>query len=529
MYGNDESTGVFSTTLDSPMEDGMYSYYACCPAPASLSGTNVAFKIPSTQDGTGSCDAMVSYPASHGPLQGHGAEDGLELRLKHLTHLWDFYLIDNDGLLDGEPVKSIEIDLPRSITGDITADLATTAASYSADGSKTLNLDLENWLEVSSADSKQYASAVVLPFTAEPGDFISMTLHTENKTAKTEKILLGGRTFAAGHATPVMLLPTSATQIYNAYFTIAANHLGEDIQTIRITGPAGCRFGDGGSNTWTCTPDEALAQGGKIRLSYTNQADFMSISGKSISIEFESENAIVSGNATIPAISGTSCNTDLTVPYLYFEDFSGTTKSDEYDSTPTTSVPSAGNDKSVDLSGRGWPSGWYGARCGIKKGDKIRLLVRGERAVWVPGSYNGRIDSPAMSNIKPGSSGVHLKVEFDFASGWNGSKDNTVNYYMAIGTHQTTGGINSVGGAGKKGLNMDNGSIIYEDLTFVPGASKMSKDTYPETSDHFSCTTSQLCYKNSRIAWETYLKDNTGDGYYNFWVFIDNIRISIAK
>ena len=47
-YGLDGSLGYFTSTLNSAMPSGSYTYFCCYPVPTSISGTTARFTIPST-------------------------------------------------------------------------------------------------------------------------------------------------------------------------------------------------------------------------------------------------------------------------------------------------------------------------------------------------------------------------------------------------------------------------------------------------------------------------------------------------
>ncbi|MBQ4287570.1 MAG: hypothetical protein II770_06000, partial [Bacteroidales bacterium] len=47
LYGASSSKAFFSSTLDSAMPEGEYTYYATYPEPSSVSGTSAVFSVPS--------------------------------------------------------------------------------------------------------------------------------------------------------------------------------------------------------------------------------------------------------------------------------------------------------------------------------------------------------------------------------------------------------------------------------------------------------------------------------------------------
>ena len=64
--GREGASAYFTSTLQSPMPEGTYSYYMTYPLPESVNGTTAEFKIPELQDGTASdgVDIVVAEPVA---------------------------------------------------------------------------------------------------------------------------------------------------------------------------------------------------------------------------------------------------------------------------------------------------------------------------------------------------------------------------------------------------------------------------------------------------------------------------------
>lgn len=58
----DNSAAYFTSTLPSPMEDGIYSYYMTYPVPESVGGTTATFTVPDVQDGAAPEGLMFLWP-----------------------------------------------------------------------------------------------------------------------------------------------------------------------------------------------------------------------------------------------------------------------------------------------------------------------------------------------------------------------------------------------------------------------------------------------------------------------------------
>ena len=125
------------------------------------------------------------------------------------------------------------------------------------------------------------------------------------------------------------------------------------------------------------------------------------------------------------------------VPYLLEEDFS-TAVPTAHDDDYTASSNSDRNVAGYLLDGYLPRNGWNAARFAIFEGDCIRINCRYQSGAWVVERWCGRLDTPAMSYLKPDAS-VTVVVEYDEAfyvpAGYNRDDSATAMACYRIGTH----------------------------------------------------------------------------------------------
>lgn len=522
----------FTATLPQAMPEGRYTYYATYPQPESLDGTRATFTIHDVQDGRvgGGADIMIATPAEAAQLGPLEDDPDLSLTMRHMLHVLRFYIPEGCNTL-GEPVERIVFTMPQQVTGKAAADITAPDGGMTlAEGGNTVTLQLDKPIDVSTAETFDYACAAIFP-SAEYGadDVMQVSLYSASYAAEVDDILLADRTFAAGHVTPVPLRPKLKEFQNRIRFTITSNNLGEDIQTITLTAPEGVNWSETGSNVLSFDAAN-LNGGGYYDLdfdTYVSVALYEALANQPVTVQFESENAIVSSDITMPDTkTGENSTVPLTVPYLYYEDFAATTASTNYNDNNQTSTTSTGTDTAVDLASEyQWPQGWTGARCGLSAVQAVRICCRSEKAVGFPGTYNGRIDSPTMSALKAGKS-VKIRISFNYSFNREGSKNSSYQHYLAFGYHNTAGPINASSGIGS----------WFSDplLGYTIDANLASDLTGPLTGQFNNIDLAaeyivNACNASTRFAWEAYINATSPDGYYNNWVYIDNIRVQIVK
>jgi len=541
IYGRIDGSALFTSTLSEPMPENVnYTYYAVYPRPSAVSGTIASFELSANQDGLAGngADILVAAPVQYGPLLDLEEQTSrLDMHFQHQMHHFRFYVPEDETALNGEKIEKIVVTMPRDVVGTVNIDFTDPDATmYLSNGQSVVTLDLTEQVST-GADGRKYANMVIFPTQFAEGETMTVTAYTDSKVATTNPIDLRARNFEAGHCTPVKIKDFAVKDRYKISFNLFENNLGEDITKMTFTAPSGSAFGDGGSNTYVYENAAGLGVNQPFFIEYQNRDDYVSMSGKTVTVAFESENATVSGSFTVPDLTASnSATANIAVPYLYFEDFSSFPTSN-YNANAGTGSSSTGSNTAVDLSGSsyGWPSGWTGARCGSYAGDKIRICTRSQQAAYVAGNYYGRIDSPALSNIKASSPGVNILVQFDYTFGWAGSKSNNIPFYLAVGTHTTSGKIDSKSGYG---LYLTGGYLsdttFSTDMMITSGVTMEvahldGNNVWPATDHHMAEVATQKCTSASRLAFENYVIGYSGDGYYNYWIYIDNIKVSIQK
>ena len=503
----------FTSTLPQAMAEGRYTYYAAYPLPESLDGTKATFTIPSIQDGRvgNGADIMVATPAEAsqlGPLE-NGPD--LSLTMQHMLHVLRFYIPEGDNVL-GEPVERIVITMPQQIAGRATADITDPGGGMTlAEGGNTVELNLTEPLDASTAAEYAYACAAIFPSTQYGADDVmQVSLYSKNYAATVDDILLAGRTFAAGHVTPVPLKPTQTHDRPKMRFRIAANNLGEDIQKITLTAPddmtwdlsvrvpEGFTYTNGDKDITISAPQgETVGTQDHFDLVLYAKADLQSLAGKSVTATYESQNAIVSGAVVIPADAAANgaATISLNVPYLLQEDFSGVTgyAPDWRNSTNPTAVWL--NDYGLN--------GWSGSRIALHNGQCAQVSVRHETVA----QYPGRLDTPLL----PLKEGAAVKVRVTF----NAQRSNEY-VYLTCGMVEGNDLLKGNDGA-------NSTTTITPSLNESASAYNIPATDYTFDLDGVNA--------NNRISWVVERKYAGGNAILmrTWHTYIDNIRIQIVK
>lgn len=520
-----------------PMPEDTYTYYAVSPVPASTDGLRASYDIPAVQDGAfhGEWDVMVATPIEGaGPLREHDKKDAngisdntdvVNLQFSHKIHVLKISIPRNDL---GEPITEITLTFPSPVVGRLTVDAADAAADgVLTESGNTLTL---RFPEPKDADAVVYA--MIAPLTLGEGETVSIVAAgaTSESEPRTFVPATADRRFAAGHTTPINYnVPAAAQELTRVIFRLAetgVNTLGEAIDTFTVTAPADWTFEDG---TQSRTFDVTGTGDHTIRFrSYTNPTEEMA----GFQVTYDSEHALLTEEFTLPAVTvGDETVVEFRVPYLFEETFGGITDF-SHDDNLGTGATNSGNNTAVDLSGYGL-SGWTGARCGASAGKAIRICSRNECAALTRGSYHGRIDSPDLTALK-GS--CQVVVRFNYSINRNSNQGNVLQPYLAAGItdtadRNTTSNLwgSFISGEGDPGtiLQYNIPAVVY-DLN-DSGALNGSFDNIPLQGE-FSTTASA----SQRLVWEVYMKSGEPRAfatyyYSNNWVYLDNIRVSIAQ
>lgn len=501
LYYRDGSLAMFTATLPSAMAEGTYNYWATYPAPKSVNGTKATFNLPNTQDGTisGGAAIMVAQPAQ-GPQLSKVTDipkpfeiyDGhLSLQMKHATHALRFFAPSNKwGFNDGEKIERIQFTMPQGIAGDLTLDYTDLdAARTTANTSNTISLNLTKPIGASaSASALEHACAAILPTAAfAAGDAISMKIYSKRQMVEQAISLAGRDAMQAGHITPIALDCSSPVERPKIAFRITTNNLGEQPYRITLT--------SADTNTkWLITDDHiyeyytgsttsTIANGNGFDIHYDEET-LASISGKSVTVTYESESAIITNAITMPAMTvGNNYTVNLTVPYLMYQDFSNIANYNDEATTGTKTLDSVGL------------PGWTASRTRSSAGSHMRL-----RPFYaVIGRYQGRMDSEFFGSRLKKS--VTVKVTINAGA-------EKIATPLQVGKTTTAGAIEA--------------SIAIESVSTTLNLAKGTNSSMPS----FTYTVTGVT-ANHRLSWRTNITSGLWGTYSD--TPIDNIKVSIAK
>ena len=519
--GTDNSSAYFTSTLPSPMAEGTYSYYMTYPLPESVGGTTATFTVPAVQDGlaSGGVDVLVAEPVSGPALsavkEGIPVDEDnlLNVRMKHLLHFLRFYIPEGNNVL-GEPVKRIEFTMPQAVAGKVTVDVTDASTASLGEGVNGMTLELREPID-ESADGMDVAVAGIFPPLAaySAGEKMAVSIYSENKWASLAPMSLNGRTFEAGHITPVPLRPTEARQLYKLKFTLASNNLGEDPYNIKLSLPEGVNWPGSASNVlaFDGTHGGLIKVGDVFVVETKEEPEFRALSSQTLTVSYESESALVTESLTLgdlTAISNVSYS--LNCPYLFFEDFRGV---EEFSSNDIYKTSSAGSFAPVQFL-----DGWSAARAGAKAGESIRIACRRETSA----NYPARADSPSLDGLKYGCQ-VDLEVIFDYSmdrkNGGIGPKD--VSQTMYFGYINTSDNLPS-------GLAIDKVPGTYPESY----TSDETGGSYTNINNKYAATLKGVMNEEKtplRLSWRTMPENKAGLNNNTCWLYIDNIKVKIKK
>lgn len=512
IYGVTDKTAYFTSILPQPMPEGEYSYYVTYPVPRQHSGLSACFSIPDVQDGRSGSgeDLMVAGPVRHGALERvdwmNAGHSGMVMTMDHLLHRLRFYT--TDPRFGGEPVQRIVASFPRPVTGDVDVNLENRELSARAGGSSTLTIQAAEPVAISGTAQRNYLTASIVPTTFADGESMSVRLYTETKVARAE-IDLRSRTFAAGHSTPVRIIPESVSNFCRIYVNILSNNLGEGVDRVTLSAPEGCKWSDTGSNVYVYEPSRAIESTCSFMLEYEDESAFRTLSGQMVTVTYDSEHVSISEDITVGDLSGKlSTVLNLNVPYLLYEDFS--------------SVPSFSSNDEYQTSSAGTKSayafldGWSGGRIGAMGGTSIRIACRRETSF----GYDARVDSAPLRGVikKP----ADISVEFDYGADnrYGGIPiilDGNAGQTCFIGYITTTTNYKS----GDTNGTFESGNSFYV---------KEYTGSYTNTPNNDSYVIHGVPANGLlRVTWRTEVEHQAGTTNTTAWLYIDNVKVKIAS
>lgn len=509
VYGADGARAFFTAKIDASMPEDRYTYYAVYPAPESFSGTKATFTIPSVQDGRvgGGADIMIAAPVLHGPLdevKELSDYTKLGMSMEHILHQFRLYLPENCGLEAGERIEKIVLDFPKPIVGKITADFSDPyAAPELSDGGSSITLKLSESLEVSSTEKRNYAMASILPISFDAPDSFNIKVYSTTKIGTSGPINLGGRTFAAGHSTPVRILLSDVRDYARVRFTVSGNNLGENANAVRLTAPEGCVWGDG-STVYEYRPGHEITTGDSFEIVFEDTDAYKAFSDKDITVTFDTEHVDATQTVRMPDLTTLNfAEISAGLPYLLYEDFSTVEAFSSYD---TFGFSSAGSCNAVSFL-----NGWTAARAGAEAGKSMRVAARRESVA----NYDARVDTAPIIALKKESD---IKVSFSWGSNNDFYKlvggDCGQNVYLGYVTSDT---------AYKSG---DKTGVFEDENKFF---TKEKTGTYASTPNAETMVIHSAPAGLVRITWRTSVEYSAGGNSTTCWLYLDNIKVQIAK
>lgn len=553
-YGLDNERGFFTSTLASAMPEDTYTYFCCYPNPKSVNGTKVTFNIPSIQDGlvSGGADVMIATPESHGAMTSlPEVEDhsNLQMKMKRMMHQFRFFVPEEDALLGDGKIERILMSFPSGVVGDVTLDYSdVTAAPVLSDPQSDIELNLVKPIGVSKGGEYEFACLSMAPVKFEEGQSLNIVkAYTKDKIAYFDSIDLKAKECLAGHSTPVKLKIMKLVDYAGIiYFTLSGNNLGENPRKITLEAPSGCKWGDNGTTQFVYDPGREILLQEVIAVKFEQDLDaYKSFGNKQIKVTYESENAIVTEDITMPAISNSgTTNMSLTVPYLLFEDFSCVhTEGESYGNNDYSSTDR--EQPGSILDGYMTHTGWNAARYWIKAGSCVRINTRYQAVkiyVLFDSYHYGRLDTPSLSGLKSGKS-VQLSLEFD-AGGYK-HKDSAIgltSYNLSVATH--TNASNPLNGiptgtetvkVSLSGINLVKYSTTINDFgsTYEVCAvgNECGENDFGKEFNSFRTILPNATSSTRICFYPSFSLESSGDIGQNveFNVYIDNIKVKIQK
>lgn len=502
-YSDEYSTAYFTAQI-AMMADGNYDYFAAYPLPTSFSDGVANYTLPSVQDGSKSLAnaVMVATPLRAGALTSGGDEE-LDFSFVHKLHILKITIPESKNLL-GEPVVRLDITFPSEVVGDLAVDIRDASLPVTlSNGSNILSLNFSE-----PVDAGDVVYAVIAPTDASNG---VITFKAYSELRESEEISTSGKIFEAAHTTPIRLTIPQLNKTTKIYFNVGDNHLGEEPQLVTFTLTDGTFPGGESSIT--------MPYKGKGSYEYSYYGDYTdNVSGKSVTVSFDSANCLVSESFVMPQINQFAKNDTrqvVDVPYLLYEDFSGLNTAFEDGTNYTGSDVSEYS--AIPLGTYGLVD-WYGARVGGAVGSNLRIASRIETGLWATNRNTGRVDTPALNGIKAGKS-IRIKVEYDYAG----------DRYEAVGSGgypvYSSGCSDNVVTVGDDQIER---LAVDSEVLQIDGPN--ANGTFYGNTPHHKSYTIDGCSNKSRVCW--FLTNNrkgsfAGNGMY--WLYIDNVKVTVAN
>ena len=516
-YFSGEYDKAFFTSNIAEMAEGNYTYMLSYPIPASVAGTEATYRLPAEQTGKyeGRYDIMIAEPVAAEALTSAQKVE-LNTIMRHQMHALKITVPEKASNFDNK-VYALQITFPTDVVGDVTLDVANpdAAPTYS---------NTSNTITVKSDEGFVVGSDIwvfVLPGMVSGDVSYKITGLEQRSEVATYHF---ERELERGHVTPVrMAMPPF--EKYTAFnFSIGENYLGEDFNYFTL-------YDNNGTNMGTYYRNAE----NRYTFEYSGEFDVTPYNNSNWTLVFDTEHAVVENQVNMGTLKPyfEQSITPVDVPYLLFEDFQDATEDESYGNNDYSQ--SEREQPGVKLSGS--LDGWNAARFWIKSGA-ARINSRFQSVkifVSFASTHHGRLDTPPLGNstrgLKAGAN-VTVKVDFDAALYKHKTSSLSLNSgSINVATH--TNATNPIDGipTGATGISSsydttlgDFGNTFYtENLADNAGDNDFGKS--------FPTYTAELPYVTSdtRIVFYPTLSTASGTGNTEVNVYIDNIKVSIAK
>lgn len=514
--GHDVNNEIFTGSI--PFDDygrlmpaGTFDYYAIYPMPsAPLSGTTAVCTIPVVQSGRYDDGADLMWAQAAGPELDNSFYNHIEFNFKHLTHALRITVPEETNRFSKE-IDRITIEFPRAVAGDVLVDCTDGSMDMSPLKYGTIEVHFdENYPFESGKSFWVYTAPVKLSgavrFTAYNDTECLMSEYVE-----TESLV----EMAPQRITPVKLGLPRGFQVTWFDYAVDWSQLGEPVDKMTLTLPEGYEFADGNRER------SVFEVEGRFRFPIRSELLAAKPITEPVEFSYDSEHAIVPEKKTIADQYNLNQRNDLPIkaPYLFYEDFSGVTTSYEYYTEHNTS--DATNHTPISLAGYGLPM-WTGTRVGVLAGVGLRIQSRIESGLWVANRMYGRAESAPVANLKDGMS-VPVNVTYNYSGArYNATGGNSGDILMSFGydSYQSTqNGIEAT-------VGLANPLVTNEAIDVDATGDGLH---YGQTI-HERTFVINSCDADTRLCWKVY---NNRDGSIAangvYWLYIDNVRVSIAQ
>lgn len=519
-YNAEFTSADFMATVGQ-MAEATYRYTAVYPLPATRTGTTVNYTLPAAQSGAydPALDVMTASTTGNAlaPSDGFHTEIDWEqprLAFEHLFHLIRIRIPEGKNYL-GLPIKRLEITFPQEVVGTVSFDALDPINTQSwSNLSNKITVELPDDRLVDAGEG--YVWLHIKP-TALDGA-ITFCAYDEAGVKSYDIQTTVQKTMEAQRITPIALtIPGPHIPVVYLDLREQANNLGEAWQKITLSG---LNFGDGTPNGTTNSvtinaTDEDYIVAVYPTLNSNGTANMASVQGKTLSVTYESQNALLT-NKTLTTPASLQPTTEYTtpindtpfvVPYLFDEDFSSVTAKDYVKKESGITMDDVGL------------AGWTGASWETTANTSLTVsaYIGSSFAGTDSDCNNGRVDTASLP-LKNG--GITITVTYMVSGKTSASAAKNSCYF---GTTTTAGAISATT-TYKSPTSPDHlvESYVINNSGSATGITVAKTNTIANCS---SATRLTWCCNPTEVgtSWTNFVTAKY------FYVYIDNIKVSIGN